>query len=74
MNVFKNVNALLKSEFSEDKKKKNTYGGKISLNFPGSEINTEYKVNDKLISINSGKSNIKKNNLNYSGIISVSPF
>ncbi len=71
---FKNVNALLKSEFSEDKKKKNTYGGKISLNFPGSEINTEYKVNDKLISINSGKSNIKKNNLNYSGIISVSPF
>ena len=69
-----NVNATIKSKFSKDKNKKNTYDGKISLNFPGSEINTKYKIIDNLISINSEKSNLKKNNLSYEGIVSTSPF
>ena len=71
---FKNLNTFLKSTFFEEQNNKGNYNGKISLKFPGSEINTKYKIVDRLVSLKSEKSNIRNNNLTYNGKINISPF
>ena len=70
----KKLNAIIKNEFVSDKNKKNNYSGKASINFSGSEINTIYKKVDKLITLNSEKSQLNNHTFNFKGEIITSPF
>ena len=70
----KKLNAIIKNEFVSDKNKKNSYNGKASINFSGSEINTIYKKVDKLITFNSEKSQLNNHTFNFKGEIITSPF
>ena len=70
----KKLNAIIKNEFVSDKNKKNSYSGKASINFSGSEINTIYKKVDKLITFNSEKSQLNNHTFNFKGEIITSPF
>ena len=71
---FKKLNAIIKNEFVSDEDKKNSYSGKASINFSGSEINTIYKKVDKLITFNSEKSQLNNHTFNFKGEIITSPF
>ena len=70
----KKLNAIIKNEFVSDKNKKNSYSGKASISFSGSEINTIYKKVDKLITFNSEKSQLNNHTFNFKGEIITSPF
>ena len=70
----KKLNAIIKNEFVSDENKKNSYSGKVSINFSGSEINTIYKKVDKLITLNSEKSQLNNHTFNFKGKIITSPF
>ena len=70
----KKLNAIIKNEFVSDKNKKNSYSGKASISFSGSEINTIYKKVDKLITLNSEKSQLNNHTFNFKGKIITSPF
>ena len=70
----KKLNAIIKNEFVSDENKKNSYSGKASINFSGSEINTIYKKVDKLITLNSEKSQLNNHTFNFKGEIITSPF
>ena len=71
---FNKLNAIIKNEFVSDESKKNSYSGKASINFSGSEINTMYKKVDKLIMLNSEKSRLNNHTFNFKGKIITSPF
>ena len=70
----KKLNAIIKNEFVSDENKKNSYSGKASISFSGSEINTIYKKVDKLITFNSEKSQLNNHTFNFKGEIITSPF
>tara|TARA_Y100000590_G_scaffold468462_1_gene651318 strand:- start:998 stop:2593 length:1596 start_codon:yes stop_codon:yes gene_type:complete len=71
---FKDFNALIKSTFSKNQNKQNMFNGRISLNFSASEINTIFKIENKLISFESEKSKLNNNNINFKGNMNISPF
>ena len=70
----KKLNAIIKNEFVSEKNTKNSYSGKASINFSGSEINTIYNKVDKLITLNSEKSQLNNHTFNFKGEIITSPF
>ncbi len=70
----KKLNAIIKNEFVSDENKKNSYSGKASINFSGSEINTIYRKDDKLIKLNSEKSRLNNYSFDFKGEIITSPF
>ena len=70
----KKLNTIIKNNFFENLNKKNNYQGIAKINFSGSEINTSYKIIDKLITLQSEKSVINNQNISFSGNITKSPF
>ena len=71
---FKDLNALINSKFVIDKNNKNIFYGQNTLNFSGSKINTQYKIEDKLISFKSENSKLNNKDFDYSGEINIDPF
>jgi len=68
------LNTRITNEFIANLDKRNTYNGKTSINFFGSEINVKYKTEDQIITLSSEKSKINNRNISFKGKINISPF
>ena len=71
---FKKLNTIIKNTFYKDQNKENSYSGKASINFSGTEINSNYKIEDNLVSLQSENSKLNNKFIEFKGKISTSPF
>ena len=69
---FRDINTKIKNELISTNN--GELKGKLKMLFLGSDINAKYNINNKIISLSSGKSSLNKKKINFEGIIHTDPF